>query len=130
MDTHEDTGLYTDAFYHDFIMALKTTYRMPVAPLTALNDFSNYKESGTPPPPEEFKGGDDYYAGELPRKGGNNFEFIGTALFDGDKMVGELTGIETRTLLMVRGEFSKASISVADPLDKKLRINIFTWKAF
>jgi spore germination protein KC len=122
MATNEDTGLFIDTSYHDFIKDMKTTYRMAAAPLAALNDFSNYKTSGNPP--KEFKSEGDYYAGELPRSGGNKYEFFGTALFDGDKMVGELNGDETRALLMVRDEFHRASIAIADPKDKELRVTV------
>lgn len=123
---YEDTGFILNTSYHDFVKDLKTTYRMPAAPMAAINDFSNFKENGTPPPEEEFVAGGKYYAGELPRKGGNNFEFFGTALFDGDKMVGELNGIQTRMMLMVRGDFVRCAMSMQDPLDKKLRISIDT----
>lgn len=121
---YEDTGFIMNTSYHNFVKDLKTTYRMPAAPMAAINNFTNFKESGTPP--EEFSAGGKYYAGELARKGGNNFEFFGTALFDGDKMVGELNGIQTRMMLMVRGEFIRAAISMQDPTDKKLRISIDT----
>ncbi|MCX7746512.1 MAG: Ger(x)C family spore germination protein [Clostridia bacterium] len=124
MSTNKDTGLFIQATYHNFIKDLKTTYRMPAAPLTSMNDFSNFKESGDKQ--EGFKSEGDYIAGELPRKGGNDFEFIGTALFDGDKMVGELNGDETRVMSMIRGEFQKASIAIADPKNSKLRITIDT----
>ena len=126
MTTSEDTGLFIDTSYYHFMKDMKTTYRMPAAPLTAVNDFSNYKTDGSPLPPEDFKSEGDYYAGELPRSGGNKFEFLGTALFDGDKMVGVLNGSESRAMLMVRGEFSRASITIADPLNKALRIAIDT----
>jgi spore germination protein KC len=122
----EDTGFIIGTNYHNFVKDLKTTYRMPAAPLAAINDFSNYKESGNPPPAEEFVAGGKFKAGEIPRKGGNNFEFFGTALFDGDKMVGELNGIQTRMLLMTRGEFNRCAMSMQDPLNKKLRISIDT----
>lgn len=124
MKQNDGSGLFIDTSYQDFIKDLKTTYRMAAAPLTALNDFSNYKTSGNPP--KEFKSEGDYYAGELPRSGGNEYEFFGTALFDGDKMVGELNGDETRALLMVRGEFNRGSIAIADPKDKELRITFET----
>ncbi|NJD01163.1 MAG: Ger(x)C family spore germination protein [Ruminiclostridium sp.] len=120
--SNKDDGLTISTNYHNFISDLKTAYRTPVVPLTAINDFSNYEASGAPP--EIFKSEGDYYAGELPRSGGNKFEFFGTALFEGDKMVGALNGDETRAMLMVRGEFNRGSIAMTDPKDKKLRITI------
>jgi spore germination protein KC len=124
MDIYKDTGLFFDTDYQRFLEDLKTTYRMPAATLAALNDFSNYRTRGNPP--EEFKSEGEYYAGELPRSGGNEFEFFGTALFNGDKMVGQLNGDESRALLMIRGEFKSASIAIADPKDKGYRITVDT----
>ncbi|MCL4426281.1 MAG: Ger(x)C family spore germination C-terminal domain-containing protein [Firmicutes bacterium] len=57
-----------------------------------------------------------YLAGEIPRVGGNKISFMGTAVFDGDKMVGVLNGDETRLLLMFRGEFKRGFISIPDPV--------------
>lgn len=124
MDTDEDTGLYSHTSYYSFMRDLKTTYRMPVVPLAAVNDFSNLMDSGIPP--EEFQSEGAYYAGEVPREGGNQFEFFGTAVFDGDQMVGELNGDETRAMSMIRGDFVSASIAIADPKNKKLRVTIDT----
>ena len=124
MDMHRDTGFFIDTNYQSFLGNMKTTYRMPVAQIAALNDFSNYRTRGNPP--KEFKSEGDYYAGELPRSGGNKFEFFGTALFDGDKMVSELNGDESRALLMIRGEFYSGSIAMPDPRDKELRITVDT----
>lgn len=124
MDIYKDTGLFIDTNYQRFLEDLKTTYRMPVATLAALNDFSNYRTRGNPP--KEFKSEGEYYVGELPRSGGNKFEFFGTALFNGDKMVGQLNGDESRALLMIRGEFKSASISIADPKDREYRITVNT----
>lgn len=118
------TGFFIDTSYQDFIKDLKISYKMATAPIGALNDFSNYKTSGNPP--KKFKSEGDYYAGELSRSGGNKFEFLGTALFNGDKMVGELNGDESRALLMVRGEFNRGSIAMVDPKDKELRITFDT----
>ncbi len=63
-----------------------------------------------------------YKAGEIPRLGLNEIEIWGTALFDGDKMVEELNGEETRTLLIIRGEFKRAFYTIQDPLVPKVVI--------
>lgn len=124
LDTSRESGLNLDTTYHQFFTDMKTTYRMPVAPVVALNDGSNYLSSGTPS--GKFKSEGDYYAGELPRKGMNTFEFFGTALFDGDKMVGMLNGDETRALLMIKNELKSAFISIPDPLNEGLNVSIQT----
>lgn len=121
---NELNGFFVDVTYHEFFVDLKSLQRSPVATLSALNDFSRYLPNGEPP--EAFKSEGDYYAGELPRSGGNAVELLGTALFDGDKMVGALNGDESRVLLMLRDEFKGASISMVDPKDDKLRITLRT----
>ena len=120
MDQEKESGFFDNVNYNQFFIGLKNGYSQPTASFAALNDFSNTKIKGAPP--EEFKSPGEYYAGELPRTSGNKFEIFGTAIFDGDKMVGKLNGDETRALLMLKGEYKKGSIVVADPLDKKLRI--------
>lgn len=120
----DESGFIIDTSYHNFIRDLKTTYRMAAAPLAALNDNSNFRLDG--PPPENSRPEGDYYAGEIPRRGGNKVEFMGTALFDGEKMVGQLTGNETRAMLMLKGEFTRAAISIDDPKKKNSRVTINT----
>lgn len=56
----------------------------------------------------------NYLAGELPASG-SAVQFLGTAVFSGDKMVGTLTGDESRYLLMLRGEMSQSFLVLSDP---------------
>lgn len=108
------TGLFYDFSYGDFTNEMKSTRGQPACVLAGINDFSGYLPQGIET--KETKGSIDYYAGEVPRAGGNRFEFLGTALFNGDKMVGKLNGEETRAMLMAKGEFIRASITIRDPL--------------
>lgn len=62
----------------------------------------------------------DYTAGQLPRKGGNEIEYLGTAIFDGGKMIGELDGGETQVLKMMQGNFNMASFVIKDPIETDL----------
>ncbi len=55
-------------------------------------------------------------AGGAPRIGGGPVEFIGTAVFSGGKMVGTLTGEETRALHIVKGDLLNAGFSIPDPM--------------
>lgn len=116
MDMHELTGLFFDVNMGHFIDAVKSTKTHPVAILAAVNDFSAFQETGTPAEGTTRSAG-DYYAGELPRTGGNRLEYLGTALFRGGRFVGELNGDETRCLLMVQGDFRDGSFAFPGPLD-------------
>lgn len=110
----DNTGFFPHvtliAFYND----IKSTYHQSIALLGAVNDSKNFNENGKKWG-EEFKTGGEYYAGELPRIGGSKIEYFGTALFDGDKMAGELNGDETRLMLIARGEFKRGFFTISDP---------------
>lgn len=116
-----DTSLLSHVTLNDFYNGLKSTYRQPVTTLVGVNDFKAFKEEG-PKWGNEFKIEGAYYAGELPRVGGSKVEHLGSAMFNGDKMVGELTGDETRLLLMAEGEFKRGFYTVPDPQKPELII--------
>ena len=73
-----------------------------------------------------FQDEDQYIAGQVPKKGGNPVELIGTAVFKEGKMIGKLTGEETRIAGMldntsnIRDMFS----SFPDPLDNRYKIAV------
>lgn len=68
------------------------------------------------------KASGDYYAGDLLRVGGDVIEHFGCTLFDGDKMVGKLTGHETKMLMIARGDLSNATINFEDPKEPEMRV--------
>ena len=114
-------------FYHD-TEALDT---QAVAILASTNKFSPDKEpdltgstytaKGRPFP---FEG--DFKAGDIPRKAQISSEIMGTAVFNGTKMVGELDGEETGVYLMATGEYNYAFWTFQDPKhpDKVIVLNI------
>lgn len=92
----------------------KSTYGQPIAILAAVNNFKEFKQSTTTER-KDFKTSGDYYAGQLVRVGGSKIEFLGSALFNGDKMVGELNGDETRVVMMSKGKFTRGFYAIPDP---------------
>jgi spore germination protein KC len=116
MNQEENTGFIDNISIGEFMAQTKLLTMQASAPLAMINDFSNQKDKGQSP--SGFKTPGDYYAGELSRTGGDKTEYIGTAVFDGDKMVGELNGDETRMMLIASGEFQRAFIPIEDPLEK------------
>ena len=118
-----ETGYIVHERLHEFYIGLKSTFRQPIAILAGVNNMNNFIEIGGEQQGNEEK---QYTAGELPRKGGGNVEFYGTAVFNGDKMVGELTGEETRMLNMILGGFKRGNFSIKDPYspDKFVPIDI------
>ena len=117
----ETTGFFPHVTFEYFYESLKSTSYQAMLPLAAVNDFKNFKKTGKPWG-TEFKTGGYYTAGELPRIGENNGEVFGTAVLNGEKMVGTLNGDETRFLLMARGEFNRGVFTIPDPKKPELAI--------
>lgn len=114
-------GFFGHTTLGDFYSDLKSTYRQPVVPIGALNDFKTFREDG-PKWGDKYKDEGEYLAGQLPRYGVRKIEYWGTALFSGEKMLTELNGTETRALLMLRGEFKRGFFTVQDPKKPELII--------
>lgn len=74
---------------------------------------------------KEFGYESNYLPGEIKKSGGNPTQVIGSAVFKGDKMIGTLTGEETRLVLLMRPQ-SKADnmlITFPDPMNLSKRIS-------
>lgn len=109
-----EIGYFPTTNLNDAHDGIGSSYHSFFAVYAAVNKGENISEEGP-----EYNGGykipGDYYAGDLPRKSGQEVEFVGTALFDGDKMTGKLTGFETQMLLLVRNELTTLPFSIPDP---------------
>lgn len=123
------TGLFPDASFQSYYTAIVSPYSQPYAIYAGLNDMNNLKpirQDDNPASP--FRPLTDIYPGEVPRQSDRKIEFLGTALFNGDKMVGTLSSAETRFFLMVTGEYQRGIITIEDrnspgkaiPLDLRL----------
>ncbi|MCE5285439.1 MAG: Ger(x)C family spore germination protein [Pelosinus sp.] len=123
MESFSESSYYLDTSLHTFYMRLKTFNGQAYATLLAVNPTTG---KGVPAD-STVPGGkaETYIAGDMPRQGGNKAEFMGTAMFRGDKMVGILDNDETRMLSMLLGTFNKGFLSVVDPLDPKRSVNVF-----
>lgn len=93
---------------------IKSPYHALLGTYGAINKGENYNKDGSVYD-GEFKIPGDYYAGDVPRNGGQEVELFGSAVLDGDKMVGKLTGFETQMLLLVRNELKSAFFTIPDP---------------
>lgn len=115
MSKEKETGLFDDKSIGEVIDNFKSTKSQLSCTLAAINDFSHLAQNGTAT--GKVKPVGEYFAGQVPRKGGNKIEYLGSAVFDGDKMVDELNGIESCMVLMAKGEFERTVIALPDPLD-------------
>jgi len=73
-----------------------------------------------------FQDEDQYVAGEVPKKGGNPVQLIGSAVFKEGKMIGKLTGEETRIARLLDNTSNTIDMfsSFKDPLNKKYKIGV------
>lgn len=108
------TGYFPKTTLDNFYNGMKSPYHALLCTYGAVNKEDKLISGETAFEGEPNIPG-DYYAGDIPRKGGQGVELFGSAVFDGDKMVGKLTGSETKMLLIARGELKRAPFSITDP---------------
>lgn len=99
--------------FFNFYRSILSNYDQPVAAYGGVNNYQNEKNQneGVDNPPVTGKG---YLPGEVPRKGSAKRELSGTAVFNGDKMVGYLDSYETRYFLLVEGKLKGATMTIND----------------
>ncbi len=93
---HELVGFVPSAHISDIYYAMNSGYGDGVAALCATNVFDS---QGIP---DEYASG-AFYAGQAARTGANLNEYLGSALFGADGMVGRLSGYETQLMHIMRG---------------------------
>jgi spore germination protein KC len=114
------TSFIPEMEFHDFYNGVESFERNAVAILGGVNKYessvdfdsgqSTHTKHGYLQP---FEG--DFLAGDIPRVGGTKSENIGLAVFDGDRMVGELDGTYSTFYLMCTGEYVHAYWTMPDP---------------
>jgi len=126
------TAFIPNATIGDFIKEIKSFDEQPYAVLGGINKQAVEEEGKSIPFKEPFRKDSEsdvpnegeYLAGNIPRIGDVERELMGTAIFDGDKMVGEFNGIETAAMGILRGEFERNFWSFKDPIKKGLFVPI------
>lgn len=121
------TGYFPRTPFQDFYTAVISTYRQPFAIYAGINNYKHLKpikaDSSSPLKPQY-----EILPGDIPRQGDRKLEMLGTAVFNGDKMVGTLCSYETRYLMMITSSFKRGIITIEDknspqdaiPLDIRL----------
>lgn len=114
LSSHTLTGLLPRSQMHNILGDLEAPSKDALIGMAAISRTTvenSYLEPGNEPLPAQS----DVYAGEQRRVGGTPVEFNGSAMFAGDRLVGLLTGAETRIALMLRGEFRRGFMSFIEP---------------
>jgi len=113
------------ADFNNFYRCAKSYDEQPIAMIASINKSATNTSNGEATKNSEEKENKnsirnegDYLAGDVPRASGQKEEFAGTAIFNGDKMVGEFDGIETSMMMYIKGESPQMFYSIEDPLCK------------
>lgn len=121
--TANKSGYLLSTQIHEFYRRMKSNKGSPYAALIGINPQNNDgRAEGAQVKGEKSK---DYTAGNIPREDQfNPVEMLGTAIFAGDKMVGTLTGQETRMVSILQGQFGQGYLVVADPMVPEKNVNV------
>ena len=122
IDRATETGLVPEATLNRFLAVADGDADLFLAMYGSIN--KDNKEVG-------FQDEDQYVAGQVPKRGGNPAQLIGSAVFKEGKMIGKLNGEETRiTRLLDNTSTTKDMFSsFPDPLDKRYKIGVRIQKA-
>ncbi|MDD4334395.1 MAG: Ger(x)C family spore germination C-terminal domain-containing protein, partial [Desulfotomaculaceae bacterium] len=113
-------GLYPTTQLINLYLDTKSHSRQAALPLAAIHEGEF--ESAKPGLPAGGTG--RYLAGEVPVAAKSKVQFIGTAVFREDKLVGLLDGQDTRYFLMLTGNFGSGYMGIKDPLDESGNIGL------
>lgn len=106
---------YIPSTVHDFSHRLRNGGGTPYAVYSAINPKTGEDRPAGQKTPEQKS--NPYVAGGVPRTGTENpAEFLGLAVFRGDKMVGVLNNEETRAVTILQGDFTSSFVGLVDPL--------------
>ncbi|MCE5286976.1 MAG: Ger(x)C family spore germination protein [Pelosinus sp.] len=120
-------GYFLKVQLHDLYIRLKTAGGSAYAVYSGINPKNGENKPQGGETPEQK--GEPYLPGGIPRKGtATAVDFVGLAVFHGDKLIGVLDSDETRAAAILQNKFYNGYIGVVDPLAPEkdvININIF-----
>lgn len=114
------TGFKSDATIGDFFNSLICKTCEPYAMLGGLTTENTTNQGGS-----SYQDNYNVKSNETSIQGENGSESIGIAVFKDDKLVGELTALETISFLTVRNNVDRFLVSIPDPEDSNNYIDIY-----
>lgn len=123
MEAYEYTGFSNGSTIEEFYNKMSSTCDEAVAALLdvsqieGLNDLAKLVSSLKNDDGKALEG--DYTAGEVPIVYESKARQMGTAVFKGEKLAGQLTGRETFYYLMVSGKLGEIFYTLPDPAEKE-----------
>ena len=117
IDRATETGLVPESTINRFLAITDGDADLFLAIYGSVNE--NKKDN-------KFQDEDKYVAGQVPKRGGNPAQLIGSAVFKEGKMIGKLTGEETRIARLLDNTSTNRDMfsSFPDPLDKRYKIGV------
>lgn len=113
--SYKYSGYYYTSPKDDFYHKMCDKHVSAVVPYVAENESRNNSKIEN----------NIFLAGKMNEEGKETkIQIMGLAVFNKDKMVGVLTGMEATHFLMIIGEFKQALYTVEDPLAKNRMINV------
>ena len=120
------TGYTYNISLLDFFSDFADSFTEGFATLGSVNDGGSTTSNSSL---SEEGSDDSYVASETPIDSQKNIENLGLAVFKGDKLVGELNGIECIAHLILTSELDNALISVPSPFESSNYIDLYITKS-
>ena len=122
LNSSEYTGYTENVTLADFYSDMLSTTSQAHAILGGINtDATNQTHSNLEP----YETSGSYKADETPIKSATVIENMGIAVFYNDRLVGELSGMECLSHLIVLDEFESAAISAPNPYNQESVISLY-----
>jgi spore germination protein KC len=112
----DKTGLIPVAHVHELTISVENPHQDIAMPLISINQAVLKDPSGKNGITEK---GLSYQSGDVRRAGGDPVEWMGAAVFRGEKMVDELSGRQTMDLNLLRGKLRNGKMDFQDPARPK-----------
>ncbi len=122
LNSSEYTGFTENVTLSNFYSDMLSTTSQAHAILGGINADSTHQNHSSLPP---YDTEGSYKADETPIKSETGLENMGLAVFNNDKLVGELTGIESLSHLLIVNKFESATIGIPNPYDTNSVISIY-----
>lgn len=129
LSSSEYTGYTENVTLINFFSDYTDSFKEPVAILGAVNSeqsnsLSEIKNDNSSNSISDINKDSSYIAGETPISSKDNIENMGLAVFHGDKLVGELNGLESIFHLVVSNKLESCNISIPNPLGDSESIDV------
>lgn len=122
----EKNTSYTEAItLKDFFCNLSDSFGSPSAILGTVNGISSNNVGNG----DKSLNDKEFTATEANSSSQRNIENLGLAVFKDDKLVGELSGLETMAHLILCNRFKNATVNIPSPFNDSEYISLFIYKA-